>query len=1322
MKVKVYLKSIQAHELHSRPYDGLKLEDLSDGVTVVYAPNAAGKTVLALAASHVLRPCALTDTDRITACIQIEETIHDVNLRGPRQDAPWPQSARDGLYRLSVADIIVKPSEEDQQRILEALAGGISLAGVGACSAGRRPPDIPAAWKELSDRQQKAARLAAEEARLPELEEQLRQARQAKEDAAFLSNWLSASAIEQTIGELDAGIAHIKNHYSGIEKQSDNALALVSGAHSAYGEACEAHTFAESGLDKFGKQKAPRPLQAADEGTLRGYEAEFDQLSGELTSGQIQQQMAILAAEEARRRLADMGAESAPVPLAPADKQTLIRLVERVKQAEESTVKERQRRDDARTACNHAQRNFKDAGGDLDQLPINPAKADDLHRAIELDAEIGAKTMENNHAQAALAEAKKALEDARERLPGAKAPARQVSNLLLQEPRIANLMDAYRKVRIQKEAFDAVAEQLRNQAVEAARGAARTSEAETALRDWLRSVSEPPKPFRKGPLFIVATVSATGAVAVGAVAGWVWGTILAVCGIAALMVVVMWIREVSSVTQLQESAAKRVPPQWQPQSWTCDAVASSLATVIHQIQVAAVLHKLHGEEQAAASALDTDSPREHLEKRIAIFEKETGIKGQNLADYDLANLIHNLQALGNAEDCFASATVHSSNVRSCLESLREALSSLIHATIGAPASITTGAAAKLWADRLDTLRQTNVADRMHEESVRYRQSESESAERDLRGFFERFHWPWAGDAPTAKDQFLRWFEATETANTAVAASEGADDQVAKVLGRLKTVENAIQELLDRYGFPTADGKNARAVTETFREWFKTTDRLNRSEEASAKAKESLQQALSDNGIPAFTKEKELTLEDRRLECQRRAKDGLPKLRELSKQRETDNRERTRLRSQTDWDELFARLGLGNEPSPEAVSAKKDELLGHAGLETEITEKTAGTRALIGAAESANDLQGAQNAMSRAVEQMELWLRRKQEELAAADVVSCISEAVRSEATPVIVRSTNQYLSALSDGRYDRIDVIGSQVYVTDMMEAQKEKRVDQLSTGTRVHLAFALRLAAIEASEANQGYAFPLLLDEVMATSDPDASTAIASALQVVVEKRQVIMFTNQPDDVSVMRRAFGESLLVKTLGHAIVPVVAPPVEAPPVRPQVIPDGGIPLFSSASQWPPNLFVGLIDDLDGRCRTVYEAMSRGNQSQCTRNEAVLAAVEAVRSKVAGACRTLSRSALSGVDWITLTFRERAEKLVDSLGGNPRKFLEGFRDMKSMRSANIEACEHWLLEQNYLTEMPTADELREIASGKLPIDLPGRDDVVSRICGLFVRSAS
>ena len=98
--MKVHLKSIQAHELHSRPYDGLKLEDLNEGVTLVYAPNAAGKTVLALAASRALSPVVLDPTDRITGSIQVGEITHQVNLRGHRQDAPWPQSSRDGLYRL----------------------------------------------------------------------------------------------------------------------------------------------------------------------------------------------------------------------------------------------------------------------------------------------------------------------------------------------------------------------------------------------------------------------------------------------------------------------------------------------------------------------------------------------------------------------------------------------------------------------------------------------------------------------------------------------------------------------------------------------------------------------------------------------------------------------------------------------------------------------------------------------------------------------------------------------------------------------------------------------------------------------------------------------------------------------------------------------------------------------------------------------------------------------------------------------------------------------------------------------------------------------
>jgi len=101
----------------------------------------------------------------------------------------------------------------------------------------------------------------------------------------------------------------------------------------------------------------------------------------------------------------------------------------------------------------------------------------------------------------------------------------------------------------------------------------------------------------------------------------------------------------------------------------------------------------------------------------------------------------------------------------------------------------------------------------------------------------------------------------------------------------------------------------------FREWFEATARANRAEEVMVKAQEYLQQALSDNGIPGSAQERELTLEDRRLECQRRAKDSLPELRTLCDRRKDLDMERTRLRGQTDWDELFRRLGLGTSRLP-----------------------------------------------------------------------------------------------------------------------------------------------------------------------------------------------------------------------------------------------------------------------------------------------------------------------------------------------------------------------------------------------------------------------
>jgi uncharacterized protein YhaN len=71
--------------------------------------------------------------------------------------------------------------------------------------------------------------------------------------------------------------------------------------------------------------------------------------------------------------------------------------------------------------------------------------------------------------------------------------------------------------------------------------------------------------------------------------------------------------------------------------------------------------------------------------------------------------------------------------------------------------------------------------------------------------------------------------------------------------------------------------------------------------------------------------------------------------------------------------------------------------------------------------------------------------------------------------------------------------------------------LDQLSSGTRVQLLMAVRLAFIE--EMESGHQLPLILDEILGnTDDLRASAIIDATIEICRLGRQVIYFTAQHD------------------------------------------------------------------------------------------------------------------------------------------------------------------------------------------------------------------
>jgi len=168
------------------------------------------------------------------------------------------------------------------------------------------------------------------------------------------------------------------------------------------------------------------------------------------------------------------------------------------------------------------------------------------------------------------------------------------------------------------------------------------------------------------------------------------------------------------------------------------------------------------------------------------------------------------------------------------------------------------------------------------------------------------------------------------------------------------------------------------------------------------------------------------------------------------------------------------------------------------------------------------------------------------------VVSHIASISRQRTMPRVFHRAIALFAQFTAGRYalemdaDRDTPTFSAHDVVDGMR----KRLDQLSSGERVQLLLAVRLAFID--EEERGQSLPIVLDEVLATSDDLRAGAIMEAvLSVARSGRQVIILTAQHDERAKWRAGLdGASMSCEELDLGLLRpgVVAPAAPLPLVR------------------------------------------------------------------------------------------------------------------------------------------------------------------------------
>ncbi|WP_320127507.1 hypothetical protein [uncultured Sphaerochaeta sp.] len=163
-------------------------------------------------------------------------------------------------------------------------------------------------------------------------------------------------------------------------------------------------------------------------------------------------------------------------------------------------------------------------------------------------------------------------------------------------------------------------------------------------------------------------------------------------------------------------------------------------------------------------------------------------------------------------------------------------------------------------------------------------------------------------------------------------------------------------------------------------------------------------------------------------------------------------------------------------------------------------------------------------LSKKEAEQALEVLRQQETL--ANVIGLLTERLSEQAQkvyqPQVLVTASEWMKRITQGRYT-LSVNDEGFFALDTVQT-KAFKLDELSSGTRVQLLFAVRMAFIESLELSSGLHFPIFLDELLANSDEKRAMAIAQAIKEIATDRQVFYFTAQRDEVEKLRSLEVES------------------------------------------------------------------------------------------------------------------------------------------------------------------------------------------------------
>ncbi|MDY0290020.1 MAG: hypothetical protein RBR15_14440 [Sphaerochaeta sp.] len=212
---------------------------------------------------------------------------------------------------------------------------------------------------------------------------------------------------------------------------------------------------------------------------------------------------------------------------------------------------------------------------------------------------------------------------------------------------------------------------------------------------------------------------------------------------------------------------------------------------------------------------------------------------------------------------------------------------------------------------------------------------------------------------------------------------------------------------------------------------------------------------------------------------------------------------------------------------EDLSALLEKVIKDQGALEHKWEELGKLRSIFEALKRGSDLSRALQEKELALDELELYRQQQVASRLIASLASELKEESKSLYQPQVLKHASSWLGSITDSRYTLSAGDGG-FFATDTIMARNYS-LDELSSGTRIHLLFSIRMAFITMQEETSGVALPIFMDELLANSDDRRAFAIVKAIGVIAAERQVFYVTAQRDEV--------EKLM--TIGSSSVKVIA---------------------------------------------------------------------------------------------------------------------------------------------------------------------------------------